>query len=72
MPLSVQLLNVKTTEHSWVYSLDSDECIIKWLAPNEEFKDVFVIHYSPFNFECMKEIAKATFKVMCHHKSLSP
>lgn len=42
MPLSVQLLNFKIASHSWVYSLVSDKCIIKWLAPNEEL-DVFVI-----------------------------
>lgn len=43
-PLSVQLLNVKTTRHIWVYSLVSDKCIIKWMVPNEELEDVFVTH----------------------------
>ena len=43
-PLSVQLLNVKIARHSWVYSLVSDKCIIKWMVPNEELEDVFVTH----------------------------
>lgn len=43
MPLSVQLLNFKIARHSWVYSLVSDKFIIKWMAPNEELEDVFVI-----------------------------
>lgn len=69
MPLSVQLLNVKISVHTWVHSLDSDKCIIKWMFPNEKLEDVFVIHFNPFNFDCRKEITKVPFEIMCHCKT---